>query len=290
MRVEPDTGPFAIVPDWLVDAVSAPAVVTWVKLWKRDSDGDRSVSEYQAELAKELGISDRQVRAHITELRDAGALTARRGGKGRPAIYILHTRKPDFQQEVLTGSSSPVRPEAEPPLLTEEAPEGPSSEPTAPPREDAGGVRALVAHFYDEATRLRMTVPQSMAPHIARQITDALAAGAPERDVKGGITLLLEKGRPPQSLPYLVAEWQATRRPVTREEKPHWDEEPYEPVLPPDEQLEAVRRLQERLSGAPTADVPTPGKDPPAATTKTSSSSTPTLEENPNEHDPEPER
>jgi len=56
----------------------------------------------QAKLAKSLGVSDRQVRTYLAELREAELVLVHQGGDGRTASYVL-TSGADFRAEFRAG-------------------------------------------------------------------------------------------------------------------------------------------------------------------------------------------
>src|SRR5665213_2689561 len=47
------------------------------------------VHPFQEKFAKRLGVSDRQVRTYLAELRAAGLVSVHQGGPGHPASYIV---------------------------------------------------------------------------------------------------------------------------------------------------------------------------------------------------------
>jgi hypothetical protein len=59
----------------------------------------------QEQLAKDLGISDRSVRTHLSELRELGLVSWKQQGLNRPNIYFIHAF-PSLEEE--TAESKPM--------------------------------------------------------------------------------------------------------------------------------------------------------------------------------------
>jgi len=58
-------------------------------LWYQRKYGYGHVHPSQKKLAAGLGVSDRQLRTHLAELRRLGLVSVHQGGDGRAASYVL---------------------------------------------------------------------------------------------------------------------------------------------------------------------------------------------------------
>lgn len=106
-----DTGPFLLVPHWVVDAVDARELQVYINL-ARFADHDGVAWPSVARLAELCSCSDRTVRYALTRLKDVGAVEVRErrrddGGKTSNEYTILR-RMPGDPAPVAGEDLQPV--------------------------------------------------------------------------------------------------------------------------------------------------------------------------------------
>lgn len=110
-KVTSDVGPFAIVPEWLADAVSPSALTLFVRLaLHADRDTDQAWPS-RARLAKLMDVSTKSIDRWLAELVDAGAIhkTPRRDQGGwHSSLYLVKYVSPPRAKESPTPSPTDV--------------------------------------------------------------------------------------------------------------------------------------------------------------------------------------
>lgn len=275
--------------------------VAKVVLWGIADHADRyGTNSYpsQETLAEYAEVTRRTVVSKIHWLAENGWIEVERRSSREGRKSNMYSILGMQQSE---GISQPLS--AKTPQQSEEAAsQEPSLEPPSevePPREDepahisrsaermadAYEVRPLVAHYFDTAKKLGVVVPQTNAPLLVHRIQDCLDAGATERQVKGGIELMVAKGMAPQSLAYFVTEFSSQHRaaPTTRTEDHWWEHVDEETILSPEENAARARLIAQgryeqaaASDAASTADSPSSPSPEPASATETFSPATPT--------------
>lgn len=284
MSLRTDTGPFAIVPEWLLDVgVSARAVVLYARLARfADSDG-RAVPGRQL-LAELLDCSRDSVDRAIAELVDVGAIEkrARRDDAGDPTSneYLIRRSIPE-------GVAARLRPPSRTPAATGSRtgaaltratlnessdanasahggdlirlPGGtdPDAELSSEVTED--GAQALVGGYVDALKAIGAPAPKRLVGQVARQVGELVKEGLTSDVIRKALELLVERRLNPASLPSLVPEAAAGPRRPPRVPRAAADayrrdshrEDDAERHPPPEESLEDV----ERILGRPVAGV-----------------------------------
>lgn len=105
--VRTDTGPFAMVPEWLLySGVSGNAVKLFAILHRHEGQG--GIHPSRKRLADLMGTSADTVDRYSRELEEAGALTKERrfSDEGDPTsnAYTLHFLRPGSRQSAASGS------------------------------------------------------------------------------------------------------------------------------------------------------------------------------------------
>lgn len=115
---------FAIVPEWILQEDGD--VVKLYAILDRYAGKDRRVWPGQTELAEKMRCSDRQVRRHLTRLREMGALSIVKRRYNGTTVYVLQKDPPDY-------NAWPERPDS--PVLTDRTGESALSGHASPPNE-----------------------------------------------------------------------------------------------------------------------------------------------------------
>ena len=81
------------VPNFILESkeISVGAKLTYAMLLKYARELDECFPG-QDRLAKDMGTTRQSVNTYIKELRDAGLVTVKRRGQGRPNIYTVHIK------------------------------------------------------------------------------------------------------------------------------------------------------------------------------------------------------
>jgi hypothetical protein len=197
-------------------------VLSWVYENSEARLGDRLVLLALADHAHDDGsgaYAKVETYAHKARLSERQARRALRNleASGEIVVEGKHTSGTTIYRVVMGGQYDTLTNEAEgtnttpdvPDLSPEPSEPSPSSETTSPPQSTNGA--DYVAFYIDESHRLsRYPTPQGAAI-VGSKAKVLLADGVSDEHVRAAITLLVEKGRPPQVLPYLVAEVQAVK-------------------------------------------------------------------------------
>jgi hypothetical protein len=116
IEVVSDTGPFSIVPHWLIDAGASPQAVTLYAVLGMYADNQSGECwPSRAALARRVGKSRDSIDRWLTELRTLGAVswTQRQGPSGDPNqsnVYTLcRIRAAEGCRDNAAGGAAPTR-------------------------------------------------------------------------------------------------------------------------------------------------------------------------------------
>lgn len=196
MSIHSDTGPFTIIPEWVLlhPDLGANAVRLYGLLGRYADNGGRCHPGRQ-ELADKLGISERTLDKAMGELVTAGAVesTARylEGTKERTSnTYLVVRKKPDSAPG---GAESATTGGAESAVGTRTK--------TLNENETLTGfAQPLVAAFVDRSRALGSEPPKRVVGQLAREVAGLLSEGVTPERVEQGFAIMLDRGLHPSTL------------------------------------------------------------------------------------------
>ncbi len=113
-----DTGPFSIVPNWLIEVASPTAVVVYLSLARYADNETNRCWPSQKELAATLNVSVATIKRGLKELRDVGALEAhqrhREDGSLTSSEYVLLRIDPRLRTDQRQSTSEPTSEQIQP--------------------------------------------------------------------------------------------------------------------------------------------------------------------------------
>ena len=172
---------FTMVPNELLrdTSLSRDARLTWIAL-KSHAWQDPECWPGQETLARELGVSVRQVRRYLTELEEAGLVETVQQGRGRPNRY----RVPDYPvaptdrtpMSVLdrTPMSGPIEKKTQVKKTQRTAPQGRAAHDHA-----STPAKKLVTDFVNSARAEGLDPNRDLIGRVGREVRQALEAGDP---------------------------------------------------------------------------------------------------------------
>lgn len=197
MSIHSDTGPFVIVPEWvLLHPELGPNAVRLYGLLGRYADKNGSSHPGRQELIAKLGVSERTLDKAMKELVEVGAVkvTPRYvdGTKHRTSNSYLVVR-------AIPADSSPDGAEVDAIDGAETA--GGTRTKTLNQNETLTGfAQPLVAAFVDRSRALGSEPPKRVVGQLAREVAGLLSEGVTPERVEQGFAIMLDRGLHPSTL------------------------------------------------------------------------------------------
>lgn len=205
--------PFAIIPEWLLDAAVTPRAVVLYGLLRRYADKCGHCHPSRKRLAERLRCTDRTITSLLAELVDIGAITvtARYDGDGGRSLndYILHdTRWPsgvlDLDFHEAPGNQLPDNNESQGFNESSVSKETAAASSAAP-------VQDLIGHYVDCAQTHGVTPPSTVRNAMGATIKRLLRGGTDPADVRTALRWAAEENKQAAALAGLVMDVQAER-------------------------------------------------------------------------------
>jgi hypothetical protein len=199
--VTSDTGPFALIPEWLLDSGVSDRAVRLYAVLARYADNDTGIAfPSKRLLATRLGCSDDSVTRAQKELEAADALRvearfADEGDRTSNNYVVLRVgpRTPaGTGGRTVAGAGTRTTLE-----LDTVGANAPTAQPSA---------QEIVAHYIDDARDLGYEPPRRVVGQIARQVGELLDEGQPPDLITAALVLMTERRLHPSTLPTLIGE------------------------------------------------------------------------------------
>lgn len=222
-----DTGPFSLVPEWVVYApISDRAVRLYAVLARHADDSTLEAWPSRRTLWKLMHCSEHSLDAAVKELKSLGALSFehRYGTNGAPTsnLWIIRRVPTDGvgqkatppQEPTLTlgqettpgGAGTDAQNENQLTRTKERGANGASAVPD-------GRVQNLVAGYVEDfgLERDGQAPPSRWRAAAGRAAKEALADGESEKDIAGCFYVIAHEGKNPTTLPHVLADSHAGR-------------------------------------------------------------------------------
>lgn len=199
-----DTGPFALIPEWVLYSPISDRALRVYAVLARHADKDGVAFPSRARLAALVQTSKASLDRARQELVEIGAIETlervRDNGSRASNGYFLRRAES-------SRVSTPIITDDEPPLITDDESLTRATKNEKQPASQAGAeptAAPLVAHFFDEARRLHVIAPNSLAGLVGRTAKNLLAEGIDSSLIAEAITESLKRGLHPGTIPSLL--------------------------------------------------------------------------------------
>lgn len=135
-ELKTDTGPFALVPRWVLELATPTELVVYA--WLADhADRENGVCwPGQDRLARLAGVSDRTVRTALQGLAEKGCVSQTRRGLGLTNVYIVRRAFPDDLPPLQSGPEADFRSDRKQTSVAVRKPPSDKPEPVEPEPEN----------------------------------------------------------------------------------------------------------------------------------------------------------
>lgn len=219
MSIYSDTGPFAIVPEWVLDADISDRAVRLYAVLARYADSDGHCNPKRATLASRLRCGVKTIDRAKEELAVIGALSwEQRPGDDRvlaPNDYLVR-RVPPWSPMTRGGVTGDPRgraradPGNESQLELDPATQGSTA---ASDRAPEPGTQQLVAAYIEDVRAVEAGHEPTRSWKLAagRAIKRALDEGEDAAVVRTCLGIIAREGKNPSTLPHVVSDYHAKR-------------------------------------------------------------------------------